>query len=118
MTGVKGRPWPGISDTYRRLIEHNWDMQPMLSLVNSIAASRYADGIFAVTSLSTLCVGQTPEFEMDRHCLRVDFKNDRFVFRYIESSFRGAAWQKECGRNEGFSTFEHVIGRLKWFIGE
>ncbi len=116
MTSIKSRPWHDIERTYRNLVDHNWDMQPMVSLVEAIASSPYAEGTFGTTSLATLCVGQTAEFDLDRNVLRVDFAKRQFVFRYIESSFKGTAWQKECGPDEGFSTFEHVVGRLKWFL--
>jgi len=116
MANLKSRPWREIAETYREFVEDNWDMQPMLGLVDEIAASRYAEGSYATSSMATLCVAQTAEFELDRNMLRVDFKRGRFTFRYLESPYKGTAWQKECGRDEGFSTFEHVVDRLKWYL--
>src|SRR5205085_8327586 len=108
-TPINSIPWRDIAKTYRSLVENNWDMQPMLGLVEELAASRYADGIFATTSMATLCVAQTRTFELNKNMLRVDFESGRFVFSYHESPYKDKSWKKECGRGEGFSTFEHVV---------
>jgi hypothetical protein len=112
---IKTRPWNEIAEHYRGLVENNWDMDPMLNLVEEIACSRFADGVFAVTSMATLCIAQTREFEFDRNVLRVDFARGRFCFSYRESPYESKSWNKECGPDEGYSTFEHVVGRLRWF---
>jgi hypothetical protein len=113
---IKSRDWNEIAESYRRLVKHGWDIQPLLRLVEEIIASGYVHGIYATTSMATLCIAQTPEFEMNQNMLRVDFERGRFFFSYHESLRINKAWKKECGRDEGFSTFEHVMNRLKWFL--
>ena len=88
----------------------------MLRLVENISASRYAHGLYGITSMFTLCLSQHPDFEYGQNMLRVDFADDRFTFSYSESAYSRREWQKECGRDEGFRTFEHVMSRLKWFL--
>ena len=113
---IKSRSWGEIAGFYRGLVEqHGWDMQPMLRLVEDIAASRYARGAYAATSHATLCLALHPEFEMYQNTLRIDFEQGRFIFSYSESPYL-KAWKKECDRAEAFSTFEHVMRRLKWFL--
>jgi hypothetical protein len=113
---VKSQTWNNIAEFYRDRVEHGMDMLPMLRLVEEISASRYAHGLYAITSMHTLCLSQHPDFEYGRNMLRVDFTNDRFIFGYSESPYSRKEWQKECGRDEGLSTFEHVMRRLKWFL--
>ncbi len=88
----------------------------MVRLVEEIAASRYVHGVYATTSMATLYIAQTPEFEMHQNTIRIDFEQERFIFTYSESPYINKTWKKECGRDEGFSTFEHMMSRLKWFL--
>jgi hypothetical protein len=113
---VKSQTWEKIAAFYRERVEDGMDMLPMLHLVDDITASRYAHGLYAITSMHTLCLSQHPGFEYGQNMLRVDFADDRFIFGYSESPYTRKEWQKECGRDEGFSTFEHVMERLRWFL--
>lgn len=114
---MQSQEWSKIAEFYRHLNEASgWDMLPMVHLVEEIATSPYADGIYAATSMHTLCLSQHQEFESDRNMLRVEFGEGRFIFIYRESPYARKEWKKECGRDEGFSTFEHVMRRLKWFL--
>lgn len=125
---MRSRPWSEIVEFYRDLTEqHGWDMQPMVRLTETIATSRYATGVYPATSLATLFMAQHPEFEKDQNTLQVDFEEGRFIFVYSESpSFSDGTprttptlstpWNKECGRDAAFRTFEHVMRRLKWFV--
>ena len=107
------KQWSKIAEFYS---SPDWDMLPMVKLVEEIVASSYAQEIYGATSMHTLLISQHQEFELDRNMLRVDFIKDRFTFTYRESPFSLEDWQKECRRDEGFSTFEHVMRRLKWFL--
>jgi len=113
---VKNQTWDKIAAFYRGRVEDGMDMLPMLSLVEEISTSRYAHRLYAVTSMFTLCLSQHPDFEYGKNMLRIDFANDRFIFRYSESPYARKEWQKECGGDEGFIMFEHVVKRLKWFL--
>jgi len=48
--------------------------------------------------------------------LSIEFSGNRFIFRYRESAYVRKVWEKACGRDEGFDSFEHVMQRLKWFL--
>jgi hypothetical protein len=111
---MKAREWSKIAEFYQSLDRS--DMLPMAQLVEEIAASSYAQGVYGATSMFTLCISQHQEFEYDRNMLRVDFIKGHFTFTYKESPFARNDWKKECERNEGFRTFEHVIHCLNWFL--
>lgn len=108
---VKSRSWYDVIKFYQ-----NVDMPMMLKLVEQIASSPYAHGIYATTSMHTLWISQNPEFEIDKDMLRVEFYNDKFVFSYKESPYSNKVWKKECDGKSGFSTFKHIMNRLKWFL--
>jgi hypothetical protein len=111
---MKGREWIEIVKFYQLL--DGSSMLPMAKLVEEIAASTYAQGLYGATSMFTLCISQHQEFEYDRNVLRIDFVKGYFIFTYKESPFASKDWDKECEQNDGFKTFEHVIGCLKWFL--
>jgi len=108
---AKSKDWQKIIEFYEKL-----DLQPMAKLVEEIASSKYIHGIFATTSISTLCVTQNQEFEFDQNMVRITFSNNKFIFNYKESPHFKNEWTKECENDEGFSTFEHIMKRLKWFL--
>jgi hypothetical protein len=111
---MKARHWSKIVEFYQSLDRS--DMLPMTQLVIAIAASSYGQKIYGTTSLLTLYISQHQEFELDCNMLRVDFSKGLFTFTYKESPFSRKDWQKECERNEGFRTFEHVMHCLRWFL--
>ena len=108
---IKSRSWQEIFEFYDYL-----ELEPMLNLVNYISAN-YAFGIYATTSMQTLCLAQTSRFDLIQNVLRVNFNENRFVFVYIdEGKTEHTGWRKECRAAEGVSTFEHILSRLKWII--
>lgn len=115
-TIVRSQSWDSITAFYRERVECGLDLLPMQLLVERIAASGYARGVYAATSMFALCVAQHPQFEYRREMLRVEFEGGRFIFGYSESPYHLKEWRKECGREGGFGTFEHVVARLRWFM--
>jgi hypothetical protein len=110
---MQRREWSKIVEFYRAL---DGDMSPMAQLVEEIAAFSYGQELYGATSMFTLCIWQYQEFEGDRNVLRINFVKGYLIFTYKESPFASKDWKKECGCNDEFKTFEHVIGCLKWFL--
>lgn len=108
---VTSKTWIEIFNFYRNL-----NMQNMAEFVESVSQSKYAYGIFATTSMHSLWISQNSEFEIDKNMLRIEFVNDTFVFVYKESPYSNKEWRKESDKNSGFTTFEHILKRLKWFL--
>jgi hypothetical protein len=111
---MQGREWSNIVEFYRSI--DSSDTLLMAKLVEEIAASSYGQKLYAATSMSTLHISQHQKFEHNNNVLIIDFVKGYFKFTYKESPFVSKDWEKECGRNDGFKTFEHVIGCLKWFL--
>jgi hypothetical protein len=59
----KSSPWTEIAEIYRSLSKQHVAFRSMQNLVEQILASRYATGLFAATSMHTLLIAQTPEFD-------------------------------------------------------
>jgi hypothetical protein len=111
---MKGRKWSEIVEFYQSL--DSSEMLLMAQFVEEIAASSYGQELYGATSMFTLCISQHQEFEHNRNVLKIDFVKGNFIFTYKESPFVSKDWNKECGLNDGFKTFEHVMGCLKWFL--
>ena len=71
---VKSRPWEEIAEKYRSLSETHAGFRSMQNLVEQIVASKYSRGLFAVTSMHTLLIAQTPEFDWDKEVLRISLE--------------------------------------------
>jgi hypothetical protein len=71
MLVVKSKPWAEIAERYRSLSEKHAGFRSIQNLVEQIAASKYSSGIFAATSMHTLLIAQTPEFDWDKEILRI-----------------------------------------------
>lgn len=111
------RSWNEIVLFYRELNDiYGWNMLPMVSLVEEITASHYANGIYPVTSHAALTVSQSPEFNYGKNFIVIEFVRGGFKFTYKEGVFAKKEWVKECDAENGFSTFEHVMKTLKWFL--
>jgi hypothetical protein len=108
---VKSRPWTEIAELYRFLSGQRVAFRSMQNLVEQISASRYAAGLFAATSMHTLLIAQTPEFDWDREILRVslDFRTGALVFDFQETGSnlpKYQHWIRHCPPEEGFSRLE------------
>lgn len=114
---VRSASWPDIVTFYRDLVERDGMQQaPMLRLVQQLAASRYAQGLFGATSHHILLIAQAPEFDPLLEVLHVEFADGKFSFKFVEQPYVERRWTKECGPDEGFSALEHFLVDLKrWF---
>ena len=127
---VKARSWPSVVDFFAGFASVNPECEPMHRFVSRVASSRYAEALFPLTSMHTLIISQTPEFESNREVLRVDFdcERQRFRFEYRERPFASfaesnlerprpayEAWTKECDAAAGFGAFERFLALKKWF---
>ena len=118
---VKSRPWAEIAELYRSLSEKHDAFRSMQNLVEQIAASRYSAGLFAATSMHTLLIAQTPEFDWDKEILRVslDVHSNELVFDFQETNSNHPKyqhWIRRCPPEEGFSRLERFLTLKKWFV--
>jgi hypothetical protein len=118
---VKTRPWREIAEFYRSLADKNSFFEPMARLNHQIAASNYASGLYAWTSMHTLCITQTPEPDLDKEVLRIhrDVRDGNLVLDFQETGSRLPKyqhWIRRFSPDEGFSRFELFLGLKKWFV--
>lgn len=90
----------------------------MADLAERIYLSRYVDGVHATTSMHTLLVAQTPEFQWETGVLRVDATEAGYRFEFVEQPFEERRWVRECGPDPdaAFRVFERLVQHLHWFV--
>src|SRR3954471_23505997 len=101
---VESRVWPEVVGFYRALVEvPGWDLQPMLELIEEIATSPYATGLFPATSLARLCLARTRTIRWNHEMLTVQYDpvGGRFLFVYFEASPNPKPWVTNCPVAEG-----------------
>jgi hypothetical protein len=111
--------WSALVDFYSDLTtRYGWKVEPMLRLVEKIAASRYAKGLFGTTSHSALLICRNREtFDRGLDVLRIEWRIDQFRFEYRESDYRPIAWSHSCGADEGFASLEQFLREQKrWLV--
>jgi len=117
---VQHRPWSEIVGLYRSLTEKHPELKPLLNLVEQIAGSDYARGLFASTSMASLMIAQTPEFDMEREVLfvRVDAETGGLIFDFQETASalpKYQHWIRRCSSEQGFSQLSEFVKLKKWF---
>jgi hypothetical protein len=116
---VASRPWPEVVEFYRALVvDSGWDLRPMLELIEKIASSPYATGLFPATSLARLCLARTRTIRWNHEMLTVQYDpvGGRFLFEYFEASPSPKPWVTSCPAAEGRARLEWLLKkRLRWF---
>jgi hypothetical protein len=110
----KTSPWSNTAKFYRSRTE----FAPMLHLVEQIIASPYAYGLHANTSMWTLQIVQTPEYDPDGEILRVQYNPvlREFTFELQETaSTKYKRWSRKCSVDNAFQTLERFLKLKKWF---
>ncbi|SRR6266481_699581 len=117
----KAQLWPDVVNSYRRLVEtHEMPFEPMLALVEEIAASPYAFGLYGNTGMCKLSVVQTQEYDPDGEILQVSYDpaQREFTFELQETtSTLYKRWNRKCSADKAFPTFERFLQLKKWFVG-
>ena len=108
---IPNKSWQDIAAFYEYL-----GNPEMLNLVRHISEN-YSYGIFAVTSMHTLCLAQTESFSLTQNVIKVDYYGGKIKFNYIDpKKSESTGWIKICQAKDAVNTFEHVINCLKWII--
>ena len=85
----------------------------MLTFIEWLRNSKYAFGLFAVTSLDILVIGQTEHFELHRNVIRLEEVGEKFhlTFRECETAESTGTFEK----TEIIPAFERLLSSLRWF---
>jgi hypothetical protein len=121
MCEVESRSWPEVVRFYRDLLSHHgWKIEPMLQVVEQIANSQFAAGLFPYTSMFTLCIARRRDPRMFHEELRITFDptGNEFQFEYwSDPSMKPGPWKRKCRAADAFPTLERLLlKRLRWFI--
>src|SRR5260221_4811956 len=118
----KAKLWPDVVNSYRRLVvTYEMLFEPMLTLVEEIAASPYASYLYGNTSMWNVLVMQTPEYDPDGEILRITYNPSQreFTFELQETtSTLYKRWNRKCSTDDAFRTFERFLQLKKWFVGQ
>lgn len=118
---IRTLPWPDVVSFYGELVHaHSWHIEPMLELVQFVAGSPYAPGLFPYTSHDRLCLGRTADFTAGDGELQIQFNPgaQSFTFTYCQSPADSSPWSRKCSAEEWRPVLERILQkRLGWFHG-
>lgn len=99
-------------------IAHHYDgfSAPMHCFIGQIIESKYCTGLYGATSLWTLMIAQTPEFQFVRNAIVVNEKLGVFTFEFVDSADDKKNWRRVVDEAHAFETFERLLISLKWFL--
>jgi len=105
---MTSKHYPGFlvrSSSWNTIIECLQDYRPATArFVEWLRDSEYAFGLFAITSLDTLIIGQSHEFDMWRNVIRIKENGERFTITFYESD--KSASERECDEEELIPAFQ------------
>ena len=112
------RPWNDIEEHYAGLVAQGWPLDAMLQLVQQIKDSRYANGIFAWTSMADLAISQSASVSHSHPepYLRISsLQNGKMDFVYIDTHVDAKIWRRIVDEDASFSRLERFFDQLHWF---
>jgi hypothetical protein len=115
---VTARPWSGIAGFFRGIVDGGGEWaRPMLTLVEQIGASPYADRLFAITSMHTVIVAAAAPFHMSTEVLRIDHDHVRgdFALEFVEQPYATTCWSKRSSPDQALGAVLH-LARMKGWI--
>jgi hypothetical protein len=118
--------WDEVTQRYEDLIQHGWEITPMLSLAKFLAHSDYAAGLFPsvalgvrpASSLIVLQLGRVPDFDTENNALIIKLhpREKVFTFTYVQRPDDRTPWTRECSVLEWQPVLERILQkRLRWF---
>jgi hypothetical protein len=110
--------WDDIRDRYRSVqAKASWATD-MIALVNHIADSPVAKGLFPWTSMFDLCITQVPRSYVDLvPFLRISPKDDgRIEFRYFDTGVPERQWSRLVEPEHAIDRFDKFVEQLHWVV--
>jgi len=118
---IPSKPWPEVVEFYRSLAETHPSFRHMAALVEEIAASNYARGLYASTSMTTLLISQTEEIDMEKEILSIKLDSAKgVVILDFQETFsklpKYQHWIRKCPPEEGFARLVGFLQLKGWFV--
>lgn len=113
---VKAQSWEGVIERYEDSLKIDKRFKPIVDLAKQLAGSPYAKDIYPLTSMNTIIIAQTPEFDMQREVLAIDydFEKEYFILNFRQGILK-KSWTKYCPLEEVYSGVVHFFRLQKWF---
>ena len=110
--------WPEALGFYRELAQEHPALQPMRTIVEFLAASRYARTTYPAIAHDGLLLGRSPRFQPGDPALRIrfDIASRQFTFTHVQRPGDPKPWSRECDAAEWQPVLERIFHkRLDWF---
>jgi hypothetical protein len=103
--GGRTQTWETVAVRYQELIEkYHWKYEPMLNLVEAIAASPVAKELYPTTSMSHLLITDTEQFFRGDNVLVIVYDSDKHRFEFEHQTQSGKNDKKSCDEGEAMQT--------------
>lgn len=114
--------WQDVACSFRDLADENAYFAPMAAVVERLARSPYAAGLFPVKSMHTVRLYQQQRYFVWDDEIRVEYDSGEFVvryfsgggFRHLEPRAAPGVWMKRSP--DGFAAFERCLHHVRWFV--
>ena len=124
MDGYRTHDWHWAASTFRDDADEYPRFAPLAGLMERLAASPYASGLFPVRSMQTIRLYQHDRYSVTSDAIHIDFDFDakEFVVQYRALPFsktyttpeRERCWTKRS--RDGFAAVERCLHHLRWFV--
>jgi hypothetical protein len=104
---VQSHPWDSIFSHF------NGYKPASADFIDWLRNSKYAFGLFAVTSMDEVVIGQSPQFSLHRNVIRVHEIGDNFRITFVESETSSS--ERQFRQTELIPAFERLLESLHWF---
>jgi hypothetical protein len=109
------RPWSDTARFYQERVAAGLQLQPLLQLVESIAASPVSGQIFGGTSMFDLLISDCEDFRTGEGVLHVIYRPGEHQFEFHHRAFSGQHDKKVCTEAEALQTLRLFL-RVKFGV--
>ena len=78
--------------------------------------SEYASGLYPVTSMHALYLGQSPEFNIHRGALKIELKENQIHLELMSSFDTSKNWKRVVEADKAFEALVRFLESEKWFV--
>jgi hypothetical protein len=103
-------PWAVLISSFERALAEGWRGEPMLKLVQAIAASPAAALLHGATSMHALFISDEPDFYLHDNTLHIRYLPEERQFFFYHQSYSG-------GNDQKVSDEASVLETLRLFLG-
>ena len=117
MITTKWQSWGSIVKYYESLVDHKWDIEPMVKLVKHIVAA-YSNMLCALTSLDKLIISIYENIDRQSESLHIAYGRDakKFCFSYFggNSASKQPEWERTYDAEIGIKKFDDFTKIINW----